>query len=76
MCLTCPLIAQICFFLMMQEIDRIDQGGTRPSLFHLSKRSEKVEKWNNDWLSAPAICSVFIIHQAKPNDSQIRHLNR
>ena len=26
-----------------QYIDRTDQGGTRPSLFHLSKRSEKVK---------------------------------
>ena len=42
----------------MQEIDRTDQGGTRPSLFHLSAHSDKsrahaldchcAERWNND----------------------------
>ena len=54
-------------------IDRTDQRGTRPSLFHLLMLSEKVEgvtprlfttaaRWNNDWPSTPAVCFVFIIH--------------
>ena len=74
MCLTCPLIAQISFF--NDARNRRNRPRGHEAIVILSKRSEKVEKWNNDWLSAPAICSVFIIHQAKPNDSQIRHLNR
>ena len=42
----------------MVYIDRTDQGGTRPSLFHLSAHSDKsrahardchcAERWNND----------------------------
>ena len=43
-----------------KDIDRTHQGGTRPSLFHLSKRSEKdfllrPERWNNDRPSDPAV---------------------
>ena len=36
----------------------------------------RAERWNDDWPSAPVVCSVFIIHQARPKDSQIRHVNR
>ena len=34
-----PTLGRLC---TQQYIDRTDQGGTRPSLFQLSKRSEKV----------------------------------
>ena len=47
----------------VKSIDRTDQGGTRPSLFHLSAHSEKsrvhardchcAERWNNDGYGKP-----------------------
>ena len=69
----------------MRYIDRTDQGGTRPSLFHLSAHSDKLrahardchcaERWNNDGLVPPwsVLSLLYIKHDQmifEPNISK------